>query len=190
MPGKPDPLDSNDEPDSDLDEDIQLPAGADRFRFDQDVLDDDALVDRQPDYGDLIDAGWIDRAAQIEELDDDKVNPLDIGFTLDLNDSRADDELGQMIDIDVGSLLTPLPNESESDRDAARDVGSSEAAFGVGALHELLLPNASDAHTGEDESIDDEQFPAFDDAPVPSSSRTNRDEASEHEGMTDEDAPG
>jgi hypothetical protein len=171
----------------DLDEEVQLPMDAGLRPFDSDELSEAELFDREPDYGDLIDSGWIDRAARIEELDDDRNNSLDVGLTLDLSGSDDDEELGQMVDLDVGALLTPLPRDTEGDRDAARDVGSTEA-FAMGALRDLLLPDESDAEIEQEQEIDDERFPAFDDAPVPASSRTGGDDASDHEGVIDDES--
>lgn len=176
------PDESADDSEEMLDEHIQLPL---------DELKEAELLDREPeygdpDYGDLLDSGWIDRAAHIEDLDDDRGNSLDVGLTLDLNDSDQGEELGQMVDLDVGALLTPLPKEGESERDAARD--SLDPSFAIGALRDLLLPDESDAETQDGESVDDERFPAFDDAPAPTSSRTGDDDASDNEGIADDDA--
>jgi hypothetical protein len=173
--------------DSDLDEEVQLPMDAGLRPFDSDELSEAELFDREPDYGDLIDSGWIDRAARIEELDDDRNNSLDVGLTLDLSGSDDDEELGQMVDLDVGALLTPLPRDLDGDRDAARDGGSTEA-FAIGALRDLLLPDESDAEIEQEQEIDDERFPAFDDGPVPASSRTGSDDDADHEGVVDDES--
>lgn len=177
------PADDSDE----LGEEFRLPMDAGPRPFDSDELSEAELFDREPDYGDLIDSGWIDRAARIEELDDDRSNSLDVGLTLDLSDSDADDELGQVMDLDVGALLTPLPRDIEGDRDASRDAAPADASFAVGALRDLLLPDDVDAEVEQDHEIDDERFPAFDDAPVPASSRTGSDDGSDHEGIVDEE---
>jgi hypothetical protein len=152
---------------------FQLPQDALRQPLDSAELLEAELREREPEYGDLIDSGWIDRAARIEELDDDRTNSLDVGLTLDLSDSDEDEELGQMVDLDVGTLLTPLPRESESDRDTT---ASLDASFGVGALRDLLLPDESDLENEQEQEVDDARFPAFDDAPVPS--RTTSSETS------------
>lgn len=180
------PDEPGDDSDEVLDEQIQLPLHREAPPFDADALKEAELLDREPDYGDLIDSGWIDRAAYIEELDDDRGNSLDVGLTLDLNDSDQDEELGHMVDLDVGALLTPLTKESEGDREAARD--SLDPSFAIGALRDLLLPDESEGEPRDGESVDDERFPAFDDAPVPTSSRTGDDEASDNEGIADDDA--
>jgi len=174
-----------------LDEHIQLPLDGGGPQLDAEALKEAELLDREPefhdpDYEDLLDSGWIDRAAYIEELDDDRGNSLDVGVTLDLNDSDQDEELGQMVDLDVGALLTPLPKETESERDATRD--SPDPSFAIGALRDLLLPDESDAEVQDGERVDDERFPAFDAASVPTSSRTGDDEASDDEGIANDDA--
>jgi hypothetical protein len=179
-----DPADDAEE----LDEEVQVPMDAGLRPFDSDEPNEAELFDREPDYGDLIDSGWIDRAARIEELDDDRSNSLDVGLTLDLSGSDEDEELGQMVDLDVGALLTPLPRDADGDRDAARDVGSTEPSFAIGALRELLLPDSSGAEDEQEQDIDDERFPAFDDAPVPAPSRTGSDDGADHEGVVDDES--
>jgi hypothetical protein len=171
-----------------LDEEVQLPMDAGLRPFDSDELSEAELFEREPDYGDLIDSGWIDRAARIEELDDDRSNSLDVGLTLDLSGSAEDEELGQMVDLDVGALLTPLPREADGERDAARDVGSTDTSFAIGALRELLLPDESDAEIEQEQELDDERFPAFDDVPVPASSRTGSDDGTDNEGVDDDES--
>ncbi len=175
------PADDSDE----LDEEAQLPMDAGLRPFESDEPTEAELFEREPEYGDLIDSGWIDRAARIEELDDDRTNSLDVGLTLDLGGSDEDDELGQMVDLDVGALLTPLPRDTDGERDAARDLGSTEPSFAIGALRELLLPDPSDDEDEQEQEIDDERFPAFDDGP-PSS--TGSDDGSDHEGVVDDES--
>jgi len=68
--------------------------------------DEDEAPAGDPEYGDLLDADWLDRVADARERDDDLI---DVGLTLDLDDCDDGDELAQVMDLDVGILLTSLP---------------------------------------------------------------------------------
>ena len=183
----PESHDSGDDLDGDVEDDIQLPAALGRAS-----LEDDALED-EPEYDDLLDKRWIDGVATVEEQDDEQGHSIDVGVTLDLSLDDADD-VGQVVDLDVGPLLTSwpgeagLPTDGETERDAARDLGLHDASFGVGALHDLLLPDASDSESADEEVGDDERFPAFDETPVPASSRPDAADASDHEDIPRDDA--
>ena len=121
----------------------------------------------EPEYGDLLDAKWLERTADALEVDDDLV---DIGLTLDLDEQDDADEHAFALDLDVGTLLTSLPapgvvrESTASDPDAAeRELG--EGTLALGALREVLLPEerAARQRLDDDEEIGlDERFPAFD----------------------------
>ena len=124
--------------------------------------DDEEDAPATPEYGDLLDARWLEREAYVLEPDDDVV---DVGLTLDLDDDDEDDENAYAVDLDVGTLLTSL-------LPAGADADSSESALNdgslaSGALSELLLPEdrAVKQRADDDETVgNDEQFPAFDES--------------------------
>jgi hypothetical protein len=118
------------------------------------------------EYGDLLDAQWLERETDVLERDDDLV---DIGLTLDLDDDE-EDENAYFVDLDVGTLLTSLlPAGADSD---SSEPALNDGSLASGALSELLLPEErrSDERTvkqraDDDEAVgDDEQFPAFDES--------------------------
>jgi hypothetical protein len=129
--------------------------------------DDEDDAPAAPDYGDLLDAKWLEREAHVLERDDDLV---DVGLTLDLDDDDDDDENTYAVDLDVGTLLTSLlPTGADSD---GSELALNDGSLASGALSEVLLPEErrSDERTlkqraEDDEAVgDDEQFPAFDES--------------------------
>jgi hypothetical protein len=129
--------------------------------------DEEEEAPAAPEYGDLLDARWLERDADVLERDDDLV---DVGLTLDLDDDDEDDESSYAVDLDVGTLLTSLlPPGADSD---ASEPALNDGSLASGALNEVLLPEErrSDERTAkqraeDDEAVgDDEQFPAFDDS--------------------------
>jgi len=118
------------------------------------------MVEGSPDYADLLDGAWLERAADLDELDEQ--SPVDVGVTLDLNGPDDDEELAQILDLDVGSLLTSLPSDTELDLDA---FGAQEGSFTIGVLHDVLLPEELLQRERFDEEVgDDERFPVFEES--------------------------
>jgi len=149
-------------------------------------MDDAEALGQDAGYGDLLDTSWLDRTAA-EEPEDDRATLDDIGLTIELDDSDMDDD-AQVVDLDVGSLLTSLPSEgTELDLDS----GAVDGALAIAALRDVLLP--SDDEVNDDREIgDDDRFPAFDDAsdiePRPSLDDTDDDVSSpEHERPRNDD---
>jgi hypothetical protein len=128
----------------------------------------DDLPAGEPEYGDLLDANWLERTADVLEIDDDLV---DIGLTLDLAEQDGADEQAYALDLDVGTLLTSLPSAGDGSRDLSptsdpdapeRELG--EGTLALGALREVLLPEerATRQRVEDDEEIgEDDRFPAF-----------------------------
>jgi hypothetical protein len=157
------------------------------------IEDADPLTDSEetpmggdPEYSDLLDTHWLERSLVLEDKDDD-AGLGDIGFTLDLNGPDDSDELAEILDLDVGSLLTSLP-EDELDLDGPSRESGKDGSFGIGALtDELLLPEDSPGGERADEAVgDDDRFPVFDDSlavkPRPSIE-------SDEDGIPDDEVP-
>lgn len=124
--------------------------------------EDDEDAPAATEYGDLLDAKWLEREADALELDDDLV---DVGLTLDLDDDDEDDENTYAVDLDVGTLLTSLL-PAGADADSAEPT-LNDSSLASGALSEVLLPEerAMKRRAEDDEAVgDDEQFPAFDES--------------------------
>jgi len=127
--------------------------------------EDDSPVG-QPEYGDLLDAAWLERAADALDLDDELV---DVGLTLDLNEGDDAEEHAFALDLDVGILLTSLPPAGVARDLSALDLDAVERELGdgtlaLGALREVLLPEerALRQRADDDEEIgEDDRFPAF-----------------------------
>ena len=128
--------------------------------------DEDDAPMGEPEYGDLLDADWLERTADALELDEDLV---DVGLTLDLNQQDDADEHADA-DLDVGALLTSLPTSgvardvsAASEADAVeRELG--DGALALGALRDVLLPEERAARQRSDDDDDvgqDDRFPAF-----------------------------
>jgi hypothetical protein len=125
-----------------------------------------------PQYGDLLDAQWLQRGSDALDPDDDLV---DIGLTIDMSDSDDSDE-AQAMDLDVGTLLTSLPAHESELADLAEP---AEREAGTGALHGLLLPEEGGVrrHDDDEEIGDDERFPAFEGLSAPGSATPPDDDA-------------
>jgi hypothetical protein len=128
--------------------------------------EDDSPVG-EPEYGDLLDADWLERTADALELDDELV---DVGLTLDLNEGDDADEHAFALDLDVGTLLTSLPPAGVArDLSVALELDAVERELGdgtlaLGALRDVLLPEerALRQRADDDEEIgEDDRFPAF-----------------------------
>ncbi len=135
--------------------------------------DEDEEPVLEPEYGDLLDAQWLDRGSESLDPEDDLV---DIGLTIDMTDSGELDE-SQAMELDVGALLTPLPahDASEVGDPAERDV---DGAAGLGALQDVLLPDEPGASGRDDDEVgNDERFPAFDGVSPPRPSGLLEDDA-------------
>jgi hypothetical protein len=103
-----------------------------------DEEDDAPVVD--PEYGDLLDAKWLERGTDALDPEDDLV---DIGLTIDLDGGDDADDLAQMLDLDVGTLLTSLPEE---DADiAVPDIVATElGASDMASIEGAALDRAAD----------------------------------------------
>lgn len=149
---------------------------------------DAELLPHNSGYDDLLDRNWLERSAGGDEGDDDGVESDAVGFTIELNESSSDDDGAQVVDLDVGSLLTSLPNEgTELDLDPQR--GVADGTLAIGALRDMLLPDSDEDESDDSEVGNDERFPAFDDAsdiaPRPGRDDTSdRDDLIDHEDLT------
>lgn len=125
-----------------------------------------------PEYGDLLDTQWLDRETDALDPEDDLV---DIGLTIDLDDADNSDELAQMTELDVGTLLTSLPEQEEDGSSLSLDLSEQaeraprDASVGLGVLQDLLLPEErSERRREDDEAVgNDESFPVFDGVSAP-----------------------
>jgi len=122
-----------------------------------DIEDPETLALEQ-EHDDLLDRRWLERP----ETDDDSEERSaldDLGVTIELNASGAEDE-AEEVDLDIGDLLEPLPGDgSDGDPSLGHE---RDSAFGVAALHDMLLPESEEEQDGRDVG-DDERFPVFDD---------------------------
>lgn len=125
------------------------------------VDDEDEAPVLEPEYGDLLDAQWLQRGSDALDPEDDLV---DIGLTIDIADTGDLDE-AQAMELDVGSLLTSLPSLELSDP-AEPEREGAEASL---ALHDLLLPEEGRGGRGEDDDEvgNDASFPVFDGISAP-----------------------
>jgi hypothetical protein len=161
--------------------------------------DDDDPPGGSVDHGDLLDAAWLQRADEDIGGDDDLV---EVALTLDLDAADDVDELAQFVDLDVGALLTSLlpsagPSETVDTSSEPTPREPNDASFGLGALREHLLPEATldparagqvqredeaergDDERGDDEVGDDERFPVFEEVsmvPTPARSTDETDD--------------
>jgi hypothetical protein len=143
--------------------------------------DDDDPPAGSDAHEDLLDTDWLQRAD--EDIGGDEA-VADLALTLDLDADDDADELAQILDLDVGPLLTSLlPSALVTEGMASEGVDTTveptarepnDAGFGLGALREHLLPErpldparageareAETAERGDDEVGDDERFPVF-----------------------------
>jgi hypothetical protein len=139
--------------------------------------EDDEDAPAAAEYGDLLDAKWLEREVDVLEPEDDVV---DVGLTLDLDDDDEDDENAYAVDLDVGTLLTSLlPTGVDSD---SLDPALNDGSLAASALSDVLLPEerAAKERAEDDEAVgDDERFPAFDDASLLSDRPAVDDDGSE-----------
>jgi hypothetical protein len=139
-------------------------------------------------YVDLLDESWLERGAG--EDDDDEGTEIDgVGFTIELNEPNTDDDGAQVVDLDVGSLLTSLPNEgTELDLDPRNDLqrGLGDGSLAIGAIRDMLLPDTDEEESDDTDVGDDDRFPAFDDA-SDIAPRPGRDDADDDDPIDKED---
>lgn len=140
------------------------------LELDDPIIDEAALPEldtedpegglRDPGFDDLLDRGWLERAAD-DEWDDEHAPVEGIGLTIDLDSAPDEDDGAQVVDLDVGSLLTSLPSEgTELDLETGLLSERSDAPLGLGALRDVLLPEDDDEH--DDREVgDDDRFPVF-----------------------------
>lgn len=156
----------------------------DDLELDDPTIDEAALPDldtedaelplRESGYDDLLDRGWLERAAE-EEWDDERSPVDEIGLTIELDSPAGDDDGAQVVDLDVGSLLTSLPSEG-TELDLEPGPAQERGELGVGVLHDMLLPEDEDEQ--DDREVgDDSRFPVFDDDGRPA--RPHADDESE-----------
>ncbi|MEO8185358.1 MAG: hypothetical protein ABI895_41650 [Deltaproteobacteria bacterium] len=108
-----------------------------------------------PEYGDLLDTDWLERVADARERDDDLI---DVGLTLDLDDCDDGDELAQVMDLDVGILLTSLLPVSREDGGSSElnapdsgspDSGSPDSGSPDGGSPDGGSPDGTEPELGE-----------------------------------------
>jgi hypothetical protein len=141
------------------------------LELDDPIIDEAALPEldtedaeaglREPGFDDLIDRRWLERVAD-EDSDDERSVVDDIGLTIDLDSAPDEEDGAQVVDLDVGSLLTSLPSEgTELDLEPGPLQERGDSPIGIGALRDVLLPEDDDEH--DDREVgDDERFPVFD----------------------------
>jgi hypothetical protein len=130
--------------------------------------DDAEALGQEPGYEDLLDRSWLERSDD-DELDDDGKGLEDIGLTIDLDGPTSEQDGAQVVDLDVGAPLTPLPSEgTELDLEPlGHERGEAEMGAGVlrdVLLRDVLLPEDDEDRLDDREVGEDERFPAFDDA--------------------------
>jgi hypothetical protein len=132
-----------------------------------DLDDPDVLMGEGSDFSEWLDPERLVWLAEDTDLDDEASGYIDVGLTLDLDAADSGEELVQLMDLDVGALLTSLPLEStELDLDALAEFSG---AFGVTALRELLLPDGAGGSVLDelaDDIGDDERFPVFEESAI------------------------
>lgn len=112
----------------------------------------------EPDYRDLLDEAWLERTVDVEDMDEGTPEVDDAALTLDLaDDDDEEEDAGQVVEFDVGSLLTLLPAGSGEGEDGALDVDM----FG----DDLPAP-LEGSGDGDEEVGHDERFPVFDESLV------------------------
>jgi hypothetical protein len=125
-----------------------------------DMEDAEALgQDRR--YEDLLDHRWLEQRADGDEEDEDRGSIEELGLTIDLDDLEADEEGAEVLDLDVGSLLTSLPSDGT---ELDLDPGPTHGDFALAALREMLLPEEQAVDSDDREVGDDDRFPAFEDS--------------------------
>jgi hypothetical protein len=126
-------------------------------------MEDAEALGQDHRYEDLLDHRWLEQRADLTDEDEERGSIEEVGLTIDLDDLEADDEGAQVVDLDVGSLLTSLPSDgTELDLDPGPAHG--DGALALAALREMLLPEG-EAVDGDDREVgDDDRFPAFEDS--------------------------
>jgi hypothetical protein len=148
--------------------------GIDGLELDDPTIDESELpeldqedaeaVGHEQNYDDLIDRGWLERSAEDAEVEDERDALSDIGLTIELDDPDAAEDGAEVVDLDVGSLLTALPSDvTELDLEPLGQE-RGDAATGIGLLRDMLLPDSEEGGHDDLDVGDDERFPAFDDA--------------------------
>jgi hypothetical protein len=127
-----------------------------------DTEDAEALGHEQ-NYDDLIDRGWLERTADDAEPEDERDALNDIGLTIELDGPDLEEEGAQVLDLDVGSLLTPLPGDATELDLEPFGHERGDAGTGIGILREMLLPDSEEGGHDDREVGDDHRFPVFDD---------------------------
>jgi len=126
-------------------------------------MDDPETVTHDYGHDDLLDRGWLERTVE-DDADDERARRDDFGLTIELGDVEDEDDPVQVLELDVGSLLTPLPADgTELDLDLGAGL-DRDGALGIGVLHDMLLPEEDDGGVDDHEIGDDERFPVFDDS--------------------------
>jgi hypothetical protein len=162
--GSPQPVSSDIDPAED-EESNELELGdpkIDEAELPELDLEDAEALGEEHRYDDLIDRRWLERGAGDDD-DDDRSSMDEVGLTIDLDELASEDDGAQIVDLDVGSLLTPLPSDAvelELDPGPARD----RAALALGALRDMLLPEGEEADQDDHDVGDDDRFPVFDDS--------------------------
>lgn len=146
-----------------------------------DTDDPELLLQEAHGHTDLIDAEWLERAAEVGELDEDGAYG-EVGLTIELNGPDIGEDLAQVVDLDVGSLLTSLPGEGgEIDLDLTSDQTLGDGAFALGALGDVALPGGEggQGERADDEIGDDDRFPVFENSSIVSPRRPPLDDEAE-----------
>jgi hypothetical protein len=126
-------------------------------------MEDAEALGQDHRYEDLLDHRWLEQTADDAGEDEDRSSIEEVGLTIDLDDLEADEEGAQIVDLDVGSLLTSLPSDgTELDLDAGPAHG--DGTFALAALREMLLPEEQAVDSDDREVGDDDRFPAFEDS--------------------------
>lgn len=152
----------------------------DELELDDPVIDEAALpeldtedaeaIQRDSGYDDLLDRGWLERTAE-EDWDDERSVVDDIGLTIELDSPAGDDDGAQVVDLDVGSLLTSLPSDG-TELDLEPGLAQERGELGIGVLRDVLLPEDEDEQ--DDREVgDDARFPVFDDDGRPARPRSD-----------------
>jgi hypothetical protein len=147
------------------DESIELELGdprIDEAELPELDLEDAEALGQEHQYEDLIDRRWLEQGAD-DDNEDDRSSIEEVGLTIDLDELTSEEDGAQIVDLDVGSLLTPLPPdgvELELDPGPAHDRG----ALALGALRDMLLPEEDGGERDEHDVGDDDRFPVFDDS--------------------------
>src|SRR5687768_13134461 len=111
-----------------------------------DTDDEDEAPTGKPEYGDLLDADWLERVADARVRDDDLI---DVGLTLDLDDRDDGDELAQVMDLDVGILLTSLPLPVSREGGGSSELNAGDGASPDSVTPDSVTPDGTERELGE-----------------------------------------